>query len=516
MAQVSPKFGKLYTAVLCILAAGLPNLNIIMSAGMILLAALWLYEPGIKAGWLAFKENKLAIILAVLFILHILWLWNTSDFAYAFKDIRIKLPLLVMPLVLSGLRLTGAQTKLIWLSLAVGVSIAMLHGFLYSFVDPPVVGEFRDIVRGISHIRFSLMAVLVIASILFYFKSMGFWFRLASIILIGCILCFFNLIQSATGFVVLSLVILFYLGWILRRRKVALIGYLSLLVIVCCTIVFAAKQSYQKYFTVKAQDELLADTTAQGNPYVHIIDAPYVENGNYVFRYLCDQELIEAWNGRSDYTITETGTLKSEPYPTLIRYLTSVGLRKDSSGVNALSSSDVSNIEQGYPSILYVEKHGLALRFHTLLYGYHQYKLSGSASGLSFFQRIVYWRAAIELISKNGLLGTGTGDVKQAFQEIYSTEDFELAPEYRHRAHNQFLTFFVAFGIIGFLYAIMVFIFPFLQIRLGFMEISFLLIAFVSCLSEDTLETQAGVTFFAFFYSLFFASSKHSIDADAT
>jgi len=100
-------------------------------------------------------------------------------------------------------------------------------------------------------------------------------------------------------------------------------------------------------------------------------------------------------------------------------------------------------------------------------------------------------------------LGTGTGDVKAAFEAIYVENEVNLEPQYRLRAHNQYLTFWVSFGVIGFIAFLTLLVAPFAQGQMTYLYMAFMIIAFLSCLTEDTLETQAGVTFFAFFYGLF-------------
>ncbi|MBP7245000.1 MAG: hypothetical protein KBA99_06790, partial [Bacteroidia bacterium] len=79
------------------------------------------------------------------------------------------------------------------------------------------------------------------------------------------------------------------------------------------------------------------------------------------------------------------------------------------------------------------------------------------------------------------------------------------AKEWRLRAHNQYLSFGVAFGWPGLLFFIFVLLFA---VRFAFQQqnyiyIAFLIIAMGSFFNEDTLETQAGVTFFAFLNSVF-------------
>jgi hypothetical protein len=78
-----------------------------------------------------------------------------------------------------------------------------------------------------------------------------------------------------------------------------------------------------------------------------------------------------------------------------------------------------------------------------------------------------------------------------------------LAPEYQHRSHNQFLAVFVAFGVFGFIWFLFTLIYP--PVKLGkthdFKFLVFFIIILLSMVIEDTLETQQGVTLFAFFTS---------------
>ncbi|HEY6435204.1 MAG TPA: hypothetical protein VIY47_01325, partial [Ignavibacteriaceae bacterium] len=59
------------------------------------------------------KENKAAIILVGLFFMHVIGLLYTSDFEYAYKDIRIKAPLLLFPIIFGSTSvLNGKQFQL--------------------------------------------------------------------------------------------------------------------------------------------------------------------------------------------------------------------------------------------------------------------------------------------------------------------------------------------------------------------------------------------------------------------
>jgi len=137
------------------------------------------------------------------------------------------------------------------------------------------------------------------------------------------------------------------------------------------------------------------------------------------------------------------------------------------------------------------------------LFAYHVYSNTGYASGYSFFQRMVYWQAALNIIEENFLFGVGTGDVKVAFRKVYASGEYNLNEKYWLRAHNQFLTFFVAFGVFGLAYFVFFFAEAFRLNRKSYLAFAIVLLTFLSCLTEDTLETQAGVAFFGFFVALF-------------
>ena len=128
----------------------------------------------------------------------------------------------------------------------------------------------------------------------------------------------------------------------------------------------------------------------------------------------------------------------------------------------------------------------------------------GNPSGHSVVQRLEFWKAALQIIKENPLLGVGTGDVKNAFEDQYTKMNSPLAKEWRLRSPNQFLAITVAFGFIGLILFLITLIFPLIADKNfnTYLYLMFFVIGFLSMISEDTLETQAGVTFFAFFNSL--------------
>lgn len=478
------------------------NLNLLMSIGTIALLILWFFRPGIAKGWQLFKANRTAWAMAGLFLMHIIWVINSEDLGYAAKDLRIKLPLLVFALVLGGSEISRNQVKYTFAALAAGIWLASIRAYFnYLSVDDTFY-EFRDIVQGISHIRLSLMMVLVIAAILHYRREFGPVLKVLALLTLVNIFVFFNIIQSASGVIIALIVVIFSLFYEAKKRM-GLAGVAAVALIMAVSGVAGSiwlKDYYNRYFTSDESFEDLPAYTASGSAYSHNTSIGQVENGHYTFLYVAEDEMADAWEERSSFSVKGDDRILERA--ALIRYLTSKGLTKDREGVAALTDRDIVNIEKGFPSVVYTRKRGLALRFHTTVFGYHQFRVTENAGGSSLFQRLVFWRAASALIAENFWTGTGTGDVKQAFITIYDENNMNLAEQYRLRAHNQYLTFFVSFGIAGLLYFVALFAVPFFGGRLSYLHMAFLLIAFAACITEDTLETQAGVTFFSFFYGL--------------
>ena len=249
-----------------------------------------------------------------------------------------------------------------------------------------------------------------------------------------------------------------------------------------------------KPYDIKINTENKDQYTALGNPY-QTTDFVFFDNGNYTSDYFCEIELKKGWQ-----------EISSTPYKdvtwVLIRYLTSKGYRKDYNGVKRLTPLDVKNIENGTPNYLQVSN-SLMNRLYQLMFEVDGYLSGASANGNSLAQRLVYWKASKEIGQQNVWFGHGTGDVKAAFQNHYKNNE-DLSKRYQLRSHNQYLSIFIALGAVGVFVFIITLIIP-LQFALrkrNYLYIVFSCIALMSFLSEDTLETQDGVFFFAFFNAL--------------
>ena len=91
---------KFYIIGLVILALGMPLSPILISISQFILFGTWLIEGNFKSKFLQIKSNSSLWAFLLLPLLHLLWLFNTTNFDYALHDLKIKIPLLLFPLVL--------------------------------------------------------------------------------------------------------------------------------------------------------------------------------------------------------------------------------------------------------------------------------------------------------------------------------------------------------------------------------------------------------------------------------
>ena len=131
-----------------------------------------------------------------------------------------------------------------------------------------------------------------------------------------------------------------------------------------------------------------------------------------------------------------------------------------------------------------------------------------SASDYQSESRIARWGLEWELIQKFPFTGYGTGSEKDILKEKYFENKFYLSYLFELNAHNQYLSFLINTGIAGLLLYLYVLYFGFEQAikRRDFLLLSFMIIITVVSISENILDVNKGVLFYAFFYSFFLLS----------
>lgn len=460
------------------------------------------------------KENLPAIVFTSLYLLHVIGLLFTVDFDYALKDLRIKLPLLVLPIIFTvSPSLDKKKFRTIMLFFAIAVVAGTLISTYILFVKE--VDNLRDISIFISHIRFGLLISIAIFTLGYYAIRKGefnIYFRLLFAGLTGWLMLYLLLSASMTGMVVLFIaVFVMAIHYTLKKKNIySRIITVSMLLTPIIMMVFIMGVITDVYKIHRLDFSTLDKQTALGNYYWHDTTNLQTENGYYVWLYISTNEVRDAWNEVSKLDFDGKDNRGQELKHTLFRYMTSKGLRKDAAGITAMTPKDVSLVEEGEASSHYDDRSVFYIRLYKIIWETQQYFRTGNPSGHSAMQRIEYWKTSWLIIKQHPLIGVGTGDMNIAFAKQYEIMDSPLEPEFRWRSHNQFLSIAVGFGIVGILWFLIALLYP--PIKTGRMTdyfyLAFFVIMVVSMLSEDTIETQTGVTMFALFTSLFLFGKK--------
>lgn len=504
---------NLYFLGLIIIAVGLPISSTLMSVGQMVIAGNWILEGNYKTKLKRFAENKSAWITMLLFVPYLLGIFYTTDINYAINDLRILLPFFILPFIVSSSE-TIDEKLFRWVlglfiaSVFCGTVVSML--VYYGVVYKPV-NDIRDISIFISHIRFSLMICMAIYALCYFLsslRSLDFILRIGIYLMICWFTGFLVLLESVTGLGILFVALIATAVYRIFRAVSKMERLLCFLLVsgLPLIIFFYLKLQVDRHFTTPPTDYLHTETyTSRGEKYVHDTTMGYLENGQYTWHFIAWLELESAWNRRSTIDFRGKDRRKNYLHYTLMRFLTSKGLHKDADAVNSLSDEEVTAIENGIANVYYLHANPLNIRIHRTLWELDNFRRGNNPDGNSLGQRFVAWKTALACIVKRPFFGAGTGDVMNAMREEYPKVTPKLSELFWIKPHNQFLSVTVAFGLCGSLWFLTILFLPVIIARKmsDYFYGLFLLTAVMSMLTEDTLGTQAGVTFFAFFHCLF-------------
>ncbi len=497
---------------------GLVCSRFLVSVGTFTAAGAWLLAGNPLQKFKITFSNKWVYVLIAFYCFHFFSMFWSTHLDYGWKDLRIKLPLFIFPILLAGWPLSISRLKQIFNVYLVIVLIISLYYFLSFFViNRSASADYRAFNKFDSHIRYGLQLAFAIVICVYYFlnEKVGRWKWYYAILALFFVLTLYFL-KSFNAYIVFLVLLFFILKYIASfYRKVKFLFFAVSFVSLSC-IIFGAYVFYDEYVLI-AQNNLsqlnLSDKTKAGHIYQHYPDDEMTENGHRTMYYLCDEELIPAWQLRSKVALKTNGHFNTMTYYTLIRYLTSKGLRKDAEGVNALSNADVVQIENACANYKYCESNKIRTRVHEFWYDIKEYELMGTADGHSLSLRFEFWKTALHLIQRNPIFGTGIGDYKAAFLAQYDLDQSNISVKNRLRSHNQFLSVIAALGIVGGIIFIFSLLYP-MRASMSFPWIYrlFLLAIVISFFAEDTLETQIGVTLYGFWNSvlLFTKPEDHS------
>jgi hypothetical protein len=502
----------IFVGSLVLLVIGMPTSTVLTSIPEIIMAANWLLEGGLIGKMKRLLNNKPAFLLCSFFILHLIGLLYTSSAGmdYGIWDTRTKLPLFLLPLILStSYSITEKEKKLILLCFMLSVTYVTLYGSYLLFTHQ--LNDIHEISPYVDAVRLAMMIVLSIFLMMYHvFTHKWSWLSLILIIWSLWFFTFLFIMQSLTEaivFFVLSVMVLGYHAFSIMKKRKLLTGIIVLLL---AGMALGGSVGYlyhlhKKYFSEPAKIDFAKLDVMTDNGYYYSNDTVKYgrENGNYTFLYVCWPELKKGWNERSKISF-DSNDLPGNPISyTLIRYMTSKGLRKDAEGVKQLTDQDIHAIEMGMPNYSFSSLTSMPYRIYQVFWELDDYRHGGNPSGHSFTQRLEFWKAASQIIKSHHVTGVGTGGVRIAFSDQYNKMHSQLGERYRLRSHNQWLEIGVAFGITGMLWFFLTLVYP--AFKTGkiytFTYFIFWAILMISICTEDTLETQAGATFYAFFNS---------------
>jgi hypothetical protein len=463
------------------------------------------------------KERKLLFLLPVIFIIYILSSIIKYNNGTPFYDLQKALFFIVLPLAfIFGKRLSGRQIRFLFfafvLAVLVATIVAIINWVLYSGANGFSVHD----ITLISHIRFSFQLILVFWFIMLFIKANYKVLSKSLVISLSLLaiyfLSFLIIQQSLTGLIAFVGSVIFFMVYIIfqynkRFKYVLLILVMGVISIPALYVIITINSFYDFEIVEK---ESIEQRTKKGNIYTHDFDNPMVENGKYVYLYLCEGEMREEWNNISDYKYDSTGKNGYPVYSTLIRYLTSKGLRKDAEGILSLNSQDIQNVENGMANVIYYQnKYSLYPRIYQTIWEYYVYSKTGNANNQSFSQRIEFSKAAISIIKNNLWFGVGPGNWKEEFKLAFIKNNSSLNEQMYASSHNQYLNYMVKFGLVGFLAIMFCLIYP--VIASGkyrdLLFLLFLVFLFIANFGDSNFESHMGSSFFVFFYCLFLSSN---------
>jgi len=471
-----------------------------------------LLEDSLKNKTKRFKENKVLLFIPAIFIIYLvsfILFYKSGNSPY---DLQKSLFFLVIPIAfMIGKPFNNYQKRLLFYEFALAIFVATVVALINWNIRKDTTDFGVHKITLISHIRFSFQLILIFWFLLILvqknYKTLSIKVKAGLLILAFYFLAFLLFQQSLTGLIAFGASLFFAVFLLIQiRKKYRLVLQSILLGIVLIPVLYLFWVVYVFYDIERIDKNTIEKTTALGNYYLHDFENKAVENGHYTFLYICHDEMRSEWNKISNIKYDE---VRPNGYPlddTLIRYLTSKGLRKDGEGIKSLTPQDIRNVENGISNIIYQEKkYSLYPRIYQTVWEYYMFSETGNPSYQSFSQRIEFTRAALTIIKKNFWFGVGAGNWKDEFKKAYISNNSKLEERLYASSHNQYLNYMVKFGFTGFFVIMFFLIYPVIKTK-SYSDplfLIFLVFLFFANFADSNFETHMGSSFFLFFYCLF-------------
>ncbi|HOO83638.1 MAG TPA: O-antigen ligase family protein [Prolixibacteraceae bacterium] len=481
----------------------------VLSISSVLLLLLALLNGRFKDKIQFVKREKTIWAFAAIYLFYVVGMFFTNDFQLGLWELKRYLFWATIPL--SVALIPNVDEKKVWnllLVYVVMVFLATVHtGSRIVFSDYFQIDNVRYAAK-IPHVSLSIQVVFAIFILLIskiiktpVLGQINKWIVAGLILWLFAFLGFQKSLNAVLAFYVTGII---FIVWFFKRNNFPKVVWLLLLFYVLSPFAYVGNVAFH-FFNFKEKKPDYSLKTESGRSYTFQTDKYETENGYHVYWYICNAELFSEWNRISDVKIDGIGASGEKIYDTLLRYMTSKGLKKDSVGIVSLNSTDIKNIQSGIANTIFVKhKYSIYPRIYETIWEINKYMHTGNPNNQSFSQRIEYFKATLYIV-KNNFWGIGTGNFKSAFDDAFVKIDSKLKPELRNYVHNQYLNYLVKFGFLGFLLIIGLLsmtLFKKNQFK-NVLSIVLISIVGVTCMGETTLETHIGLHFFLFFISVF-------------
>ncbi len=498
-------FAKQYLdcAILTVAILGLLFSHALMSFALVFMAVRTLFCD--KSRLKATRKDVLWATLSLfgLYAVGLVWSENLSE---GFSQLNKALPFLVVPLYFFTVQpLENRQRKGLFVFALLCTFVLSLWGLVRLFFC-----GYPDIASALpfgSHIRFALIVCIEIAFLMLWLLGKGKEIsrnQLAvCLALIGYLVLYLFFSSSMTGIFILLLVVLPISLLQIRKRMPKRIFYLAVSVFSFAVLVFAFAVSFYAYQYYTPKNGTRHDC--------------FIENGSYLYCSDCSDlqtEKAELEKGLLKHLNIPPDSLfhsgeTSYPYTDIAyRYFNSKSLPISEQGFQTLTPKDKENVRNGIPNYIYAENNPLKTRLYKTFFEFEAFEHWNKVEGSSLIQRLELWHKTILLAERadRRWFGVGTGDLKGELNKQLEVSDSQLAGS-GMRTHNQYLTVFATFGLIGFLVFCLWLFYPMFALRgnRNACYVCFFAIVLVSMFAEDTLDNQQGIMFFTLLNSFFLA-----------
>jgi O-antigen ligase len=428
------------------LSIGIGSQTIIYKIAIIALLLQWAISKGFKQKFIDLKQNNSALLLiGFYFLFSISFFWSDNN-VLAFKDIILKLPLLILPLViLSQESLSVKKLNLVFFSFALSSVFLNLYCFFEAYL---LYLESSDInkfyysnltinMHTSAQSMFTCFSIVLFTSLFIKERFLSNWITYS---LVSIQLIFILLLASRMQILIIMVIVPAYLISYYYKRKKTVTGLLYTL------LIFGF--SYLIIPTSSILNSRFNKTFSQINSIV-------VDNGNHDARKFIWTQAIEVIK---NHWIIGTGT--GDINDALVTQYSKLILENPT--IDHLVDSTVFEIKKDNKIAFFLKQNSLDNNYEKEVRDY----------------------------AKN-ILERRNNQYRRAFEREYNF-------------HNQYLQTFGEIGIFGFLLLCFLLGYPFILAikNKDYLTISFLFILGASFFTESILERQAGVAFCALFYVL--------------